>query len=715
MTSFFSSSSVRRIAPVLSALSLFLGGASGAEDWKMPQLNYRMSVRAKSQPTQPANGFLIRLPDFGQLRPDGRDIVLFDAADGMVPIRVVYQKQGLHALILAKDLKPGSAYTLYFGGEAPTKIQIPRWDPAISLFLETKPLQENLKNASWTKLESLWSKTTTSFGADFVEAISQRGNPFGPHFGYISRYTGRVAFPDRKEIELYGWGLDAAGFKLDGKPLFFQPVPVDVKYLTHKGNIQMKRLPVPAGPVTIEALHGKEPQGGSLEMEGMVDFGWVDPKIAAEAARIMKANDRAASEDEKTKVPQPYTPLPKNWFEHPGTTQAGAIERINNEPVPLPIVSLETYIGWNDLWLFEASAKLASPLPPGWTASWDFGAGGKVSGPEVRQALAGIESQPVRVTLTNGTAKLTGFTIPNTFAEVREASINDPVDTARYCELIGASSPESLTPAALGPFCTFLAEFGPADLLKKFTPAWMKADRNSPLMEKVMPSYISALAQTEPKEALEVLKKARADFRSPEMQKKLTLLQLDILVFILQDPSAVDQGHGLALLLKGTPEEKLGDIRAGDFYRLTNQPDKAIAAYQAAQSAEARTKKQAAMDQSTSMQVKNLIDGGEPRDAMDALVAWELQNPMAKLQSDFLLLRSRALIALGRNAEAVRELQSFAELNPDSPYQIDTDFYLAAALKGLGRTREAEALWKQIIEKYPKSELSREAERLLGQ
>lgn len=703
------------MALVLSALPLLLGGASRAEDWKMPQLNYRMAVRAKSQPSQPANGSLIRLPDFGQLRPDGRDIVLLDAAGGMVPIRVVYQKPGLHALILAKDLKPGTPYTLYFGGEASTKIQVSRWEPAQSLLLETKPLQDNLKNTSWTRLESLWSKTTASFGADFVDAISHRGNPFGPHFGYISRYTGRVSFPDRKDIELYGWGLDAAGFKLDNKTLFFQQVPADVAYLTHKENIQMKRISVPAGPVAIEGFHAKEPQGGTLEMEGMVDFGWVDPGIAAEAARIMKENDRAASEDEKSKPPQPYIPLPENWYEHPGTTEAGAIERINNEPVPLPVVNLETYIGWNDLWIFEASAKLASPLPPGWTASWEFGSGGRASGTELRQALAGIEPQPVRVTLTDGTVKLTGFTIPNTFAEVREASINEPADTARYCELIGATAPESLTPTALGPFCVFLAEFGPADLLKKIVPVWMNADRSSPLLEKVIPAYISALAQTAPKEALEVLKKARGDFRSPEMQKKLAILQLDILVFILQDPSAAEQGHALSFLLKGTPEEKLGDIRTGDLYRLTNQPDKAIARYQAAQSPEARTKKQAAMDQSTSMQVKNLIDGGEPRDAMTTLVAWELQNPMAKLQSDFLLLRSRALIALGRNAEAVRELQSFAELNQDSPYQIDTDFYLAAALKGLGRTREAESLWKQIIEKYPKSELAREAERLLGQ
>lgn len=699
-------------------LSLMLCGTCHAEKWDVPQLSYRMQVRAKSAPSQPANGYLIRLPHFGEIRPDGRDIILLDSSGAPVPIRVVYQKPGLNALILAKDLKTGAPYTLYFGGSEPPKTPSPGWDPRVSLLLETKPLQESLKNASWTRLDSIWSKAPSSFGAEFVDSISHRGNPFGPHFGYISRYLGRVALPpNHKELEVYGWALDTGGFKLDDKPLFFQQVPTDLKVLLHPENIAKKKINLPTGSAPIEVFQAKEQQGGNIDKEGMVDFGWIDPAVVAEAAKIQKQNDRAGKDGEKTRVPQPFTPFPDTWYEHPGTTDTGGIERVNGEPVPLPIVTLESYIGWNDLWFFEASAKLPDQLPAGWTANWEFDAGGPATGTNVRKVLAGMELMPVKVTLTNGTAKLTGFTIPNTFAEVHEASINEPADTARYCELISSDAPESITPAALGAFCAFLSEFGPSDLLAKYVPVWIKSnpDRNSPLLEKVMPSYISALAQTSPKEALDVLKKARADFRSPEMQKKLELLQLDILVFILQDPTAVDLGHSLSFLLKGTPEEKLGDIRVGDYYRLSSQPDKAIASYQAAQTPEARTKKQAAVDQSNSMQVKNLIDGEEPRDAMEMLSTWELQNPMAKLQSDYLLLRSRALIALGRNAEAVRELQSFAELNPDSPYQIDTEFYLAAALKGLGRTKEAEVLWKQIIEKYPKSQLAREAEHLLGQ
>lgn len=707
--------SFRFIVLLVSGFGFGLLGRCPAADWAMPQLLYRMPVRVTSTPSEPANGYLIRLPQFGQVRPDGRDIVLSDGGNP-VPIRVVYQKPGMHVLILAKDLKPGSAYTLYFGGDLP-KIQTPTWEPHKSLFLETRPLQENLKNSSWNKLETLWSKTTASFGGDFVDAISERGNPFGPHYGYMSRYSGRLAIPGLKEIEVYGWGLDTAGFMIDEKPPLFQQVPSDVKFLSHPENIAKKRIDLSMGTVAIEAFHAKEPQGGSIEMEGMVDFGWVDPEIAAEAAKIQKENEKAGRDGETTRVPTPFKPLPPNWYQHPGETETGAIETASGAPVPLPVVSLKSYIGWNDLWLFEVSAKLAGPLPQGWTAKWEFASGGSAAGPDVRQILSGIDPAPVKVTLSNGSTQLSGFVVPNLYARIPEASINKPEDTSRYCELISSTAPESINPNALGAFCVFLSEFGSADILSKYVSGWMasSANRNSPLWEKVIPSYVSALAQTSPKEALEVLKKAHTDFRTPEMQAKLAILQTDILVFILQDPAAIDQCRSLSLLLKGKPEENLGAIRTGDFYRLTNQPEKAISSYQAAQSPEARTKKQAAMDQSNSMNVKNLIDAGETRDAMDTLVAWELQNPMAKLQSDFLLLRSRALIALGRNAEAMREIQSFAALNADSPYQIDADFYLAAALKGLGRTREAEDLWKKIVEKYPRSPLALKAKRLLGE
>lgn len=705
----------RFVSLFLFVLGFVMYGECPAADWAVPPLLYRMPVKVKSAPSEPANGYLIRLPQFGQVRPDGRDIILLDGANP-VPIRVVYQKPGVHVLILAKDPKPGRTCTLYFGGDS-SKIQVPTWEPQKSLFLETRPLQENLGNATWSKLETVWSKTTASFGGDFVNAISERGNPFGPHYGYLSRYSGRLAIPDLKEIEVYGWGLDTAGFQLDGKTPLFQPVPANVGLLSHPENIAKKRIDLSMGPVNIEAFHAKEPQGGPIGMEGMVDFGWIDPGIAAEAARIQKENEKAGQDGEKNHVPSPFKPLPPKWYEHPGETETGAIETNSGAPVPLPVVTSKTYIGWNDLWFVEVSAKLARPLPEGWTAKWEFAAGGTAAGDNVRQILAGIEPAQVKVTLTNGAASLSGFAVPNFYAQIPAASVNKPADTTRYCDLLGSTDPESIHPESLGAFCVFLAEFGPADILSKYVSAWMASgsNRNSPLWEKVLPAYVSALAQTSPKEALAVLKKARADFRSAEMQEKLAILETDILVFILQDPSVPEQCRALSLLLKGKSGEKLGIIRMGDFYRLTKQPDKAITSYLSARRPEAQTKKQAAIDQSTSMKIKNLIDAGEARDAMDELVVWELQNPMAKLETDFLLLRSRALIELGRYAEAVRELQSFAELNADSPYQIDADFYLASALKGAGRTREAEDLWKKIVEKYPRSPLASEAKRLLGE
>ena len=56
---------------------------------------------------------------------------------------------------------------------------------------------------------------------------------------------------------------------------------------------------------------------------------------------------------------------------------------------------------------------------------------------------------------------------------------------------------------------------------------------------------------------------------------------------------------------------------------------------------------------------------------------------MAKFDGDYLLLRARMLNAFGRWSEALVELDSFKNVQPDSPYEIDADFQRAEALDAL--------------------------------
>ena len=83
-----------------------------------------------------------------------------------------------------------------------------------------------------------------------------------------------------------------------------------------------------------------------------------------------------------------------------------------------------------------------------------------------------------------------------------------------------------------------------------------------------------------------------------------------------------------------------------------------------------------------------------------------------QIQYGFLLLRSRVLTMYGRWREALAELDAYAATHPDSPYQIDVDFYRARSLRELGKKEEARKIWQDIVKNYPKSELGRTVEGL---
>ena len=87
---------------------------------------------------------------------------------------------------------------------------------------------------------------------------------------------------------------------------------------------------------------------------------------------------------------------------------------------------------------------------------------------------------------------------------------------------------------------------------------------------------------------------------------------------------------------------------------------------------------------------------------------------MAKFNTDYLLLRSRVLTLYGRWRVALAELDAFAATHPDSPYQIDVDFYRARALNELGQKDEARKIWADLVKTYPLSELAAPAREALS-
>jgi tetratricopeptide (TPR) repeat protein len=106
-----------------------------------------------------------------------------------------------------------------------------------------------------------------------------------------------------------------------------------------------------------------------------------------------------------------------------------------------------------------------------------------------------------------------------------------------------------------------------------------------------------------------------------------------------------------------------------------------------------------------------MISQGYRQESLAKLSEWELEHPMGKLESDFLLLRARVLMLYGRWNEALQEIDSYRQINPDSPFQIPADFYRARALFELGKKDEARKIWQDIAINYPRHELTPEAEK----
>jgi len=185
-------------------------------------------------------------------------------------------------------------------------------------------------------------------------------------------------------------------------------------------------------------------------------------------------------------------------------------------------------------------------------------------------------------------------------------------------------------------------------------------------------------------------------------------------VFYLRDEGVIARAQQMASQRAGTQLGLIASVRMGDYYRLTGRLKEAVAQYQAAQkkvTEETAGRKLPAQDRAYSIAVGEMLANGYRAEAEEKMLEWEANHPMAKLDTDFLMLRSRVLMAYGRWREALAELDSLLQLQPDSPYQIDVNFYRARALYELGQKPEARKLWIEIVKKYPKHGLAAQSSK----
>jgi len=659
------------------------GRQSRAEDalWMVPDAPYRATIILKDPAKIADAGIAIQLPEFGQTRADLGDMLLVNAKGQTQPLAAVWRGEGQSAILLAKELKAGELYYVYFGGGAMRSML--KWEPKISLLMETRRLPENAKFDSWPDMQKTWAAASVVDGAGFVGSIYQGGNPFGESMNFTTHYTGWLQTSGTGELMLYTLSSDGSFVLVNDRFEFGWPGVHSPR--ADAGTVHSKKVTGSPGFTKIDYYHAKF--GGD---EAATVLGW-------------QRNGKLEA------IP------PSAWL-HPGEAQLQKIEQSHGWPLPMVKVQPDSYLGYSGRWLTEARFTLANVIPDGWSAEWRFDDGSIVAGAECRRILAGAGARSVVVKLRRASDEVQGvknFRFPD---DLRAALIKNPNDIARYLDLLAHEKPEQLSKAALEDDLVFLRDFGTDGQIAQFAGPWLGKNPglDDPMWLAMQLAQLRDMAQTNPSQAMAVLGKIDPKARA-RYAREFNTLELDILVFGLRDPSVEDRAKRLAFENPNSDMERLAKVRVGDLFRLTDRYPQAVSQYQSIQKTivdETAGRKLPAQDQAYSITIRSLINRDRRREALDRLREWELKHPMAKFDSDFLLLRGRTLIVFGRWNEALAELDSFKKIEPDSPYVIDTDFYRAVALDGLGRKDEARKIWSEIATKYPKHELASQSKTL---
>ena len=666
--------------------------------WAVQDAPYRAVVRADSQTSSPETGYDIEIPEFGQTMANLGDCVLTDAEGKLVPLFPVWRGEGQRAIFLAREMKRRADYYLYFGGGKPRRGET--WQPKVSLLMETRriggPARSNspaevettwrLQHAafsSWSEMENMWRRSTEVDGAGFVSKIYHATNPFGDTVQFMSHYTGWLRTRGMKEVYLYTQSSDASFIAVNNR--------FELEWAgLHDGraiqkNVQGHSVKVADELVRIDYYHVK---ADASFPPGMV-LGW-------------RKGDR-------------LEPIPEEAWLHPEHATFAGMEEAHGRPVPLGRVELKSYIGFENEFLFETRCALPYGDLKGWTVNWRFDDGCAATGPEVDRVTVGMAPVRFRVTLQREKEELRGVRRMDFGTLPRTASINDPKDLDRYVELMGSQDPAPLSVRTLRAFTTLL-QLSPGGLAAaKCAGVFLQKnpDPADPLWPAAQMLRLRGLMQLDPKMALNELSRLDSGARQKNFEK-FDLLELELLVFYLRSDTAVNRARQIATQHPDSRIARIAMVRIGDLYRMKGRMKEATAQYQSVQQKatdETGGKKLPAQDRAFSIAVSEMLLDGQRIEAEDKLLEWEAVHPMVKLDSDFLLLRGRVLMAGGRWREALAELDSMLQLQPDSAYQIDINFYRARALYELGQKPEARRIWTEIAKKYPRHDLAAQSSK----
>ncbi len=652
--------------PALLLLAALAQAAAAPPGWALAGAPYRVALHPATPMDADEAGWEIRLPDFGGGRPDMRDVVLLGTDGKEIALDAVWRGSGRTLLVLAESM-PGEGATLYFGGNSALRMRA--FSAKRSLMLETRRLPAGADIFTFGGWQAAWNKSPAVDGVEFVPWIFHGGNPLGDGDHFLSRYTGRLKTGAGGEMKFYTLSDAVSYVTLDGRAALKwqgkQAPPLNPE------KAPMAKVSVAKGLATVEYCHAV------IEAPSAMTLGWErDGKFGA--------------------VP------PDSWV-HPGQVKVGEIESSDDAPVPLATLEAESYLGYGGEWYVRVKCSVGKPAD-GWQAEWLWPDGKVDNGLEIRRLWMSLAPARVILRWRKAGRVIQGQRTLLIPPKMDEESVNNDRQLEHFTSLLERENPEPMAEPARKAAFVLAEDFLPSAMATRWAEAFLTSAKPAPgLWANAMTMALRESAKHEPQVALNRLLELPGPARTA-MGKAADLLELDLRVFSLNDPTVVGQVDKLS---KGGDRNlaRMALIRLGDYQLINGHLEAAAKCFaDAVPDHEATDRKAPVIDRSHSLALEDLVNGSHLDEAREKLDEWERQRPMARIEGDQLLWRARVMALAEDWPRALQDLETSLRIRPGSPEEIEVLFWQARALYELKRKDEARKIWNALAKDYPKHE-----------
>jgi hypothetical protein len=422
----------------LAALSLcpaVVGQSAPAQqqDWWDPQWSCRLTVRVPDPGRRAGiNTALLNLAEQSRLcRPDGSDVRVL-APDGRLLPHRTGLKDNQTLDVLFEVPRDASAFSVYYGNLNAEKAE-EQWRESLGgLFLETRPIEDQLKQPR--DLQAAVQQVKTVFGRQPWGRIWDTRNPFGRDDMYLSVYEGTLYCPEAGQYVFAVNGDDIITFSIEGvgnNPLCWRGPGSPSESWDDPGNPRaLRRVRMEKGVYRITCHHG-ENYGAQL-----AQLGW-----------------RTPSSDSIVTVPT-------EAFVHYLPAEVEALEVLGRDLSPFFAVQHRYNLRVNGHEPGFPSFRFAALLPQSQSAEgrqflWDFGDGCRAEGAVVVHEFTDARQHDVKLNVRSVGGEEASVTRPvgSPAEPVRDMSVRLYVEPAG--RVIGSGAPLRL-------HCSVAAE-GPAD------------------------------------------------------------------------------------------------------------------------------------------------------------------------------------------------------------------------------------------------------------